>query len=111
MTKNVSVDASGALLHRRGYRLATAKAPMRETLAAAAGVFLPVYLFVVVLAPLFERLSHNDHVRAFVRGVTAVATGSAMARHRSPRRGACIVRRTTPKRSAPASKWSSRFAK
>lgn len=31
----VSVDSSGALLHRRGYRLATAKAPMRETLAAA----------------------------------------------------------------------------
>jgi putative N6-adenine-specific DNA methylase len=30
----VSVDASGALLHRRGYRLATAKAPLRETLAA-----------------------------------------------------------------------------
>lgn len=32
----VSIDSSGALLHRRGYRLATAKAPMRETLAAAA---------------------------------------------------------------------------
>lgn len=31
----VSIDASGDLLHRRGYRLATAKAPMRETLAAA----------------------------------------------------------------------------
>jgi len=31
----VSVDSSGALLHRRGYRLATAKAPLRETLAAA----------------------------------------------------------------------------
>jgi putative N6-adenine-specific DNA methylase len=31
----ISADASGALLHRRGYRLATAKAPMRETLAAA----------------------------------------------------------------------------
>lgn len=31
----VSIDSSGALLHRRGYRLATAKAPMRETLAAA----------------------------------------------------------------------------
>lgn len=31
----VSVDASGLLLHRRGYRLATAKAPLRETLAAA----------------------------------------------------------------------------
>ena len=31
----VSADASGALLHRRGYRQATAKAPLRETLAAA----------------------------------------------------------------------------
>ncbi len=31
----VSVDSSGALLHRRGYRQAIAKAPMRETLAAA----------------------------------------------------------------------------
>jgi putative N6-adenine-specific DNA methylase len=31
----ISVDSSGDLLHRRGYRLATAKAPLRETLAAA----------------------------------------------------------------------------
>lgn len=31
----ISADTSGELLHRRGYRLATAKAPMRETLAAA----------------------------------------------------------------------------
>lgn len=31
----VSIDTSGALLHRRGYRLAPAKAPLRETLAAA----------------------------------------------------------------------------
>jgi putative N6-adenine-specific DNA methylase len=31
----VSVDASGALLHQRGYRQALAKAPLRETLAAA----------------------------------------------------------------------------
>jgi len=31
----VSIDSSGALLHKRGYRLATAKAPLRETLAAA----------------------------------------------------------------------------
>ena len=31
----VSADSSGALLHRRGYRLATAKAPLRETIAAA----------------------------------------------------------------------------
>jgi putative N6-adenine-specific DNA methylase len=31
----VSVDSSGALLHRRGYRQQVAKAPLRETLAAA----------------------------------------------------------------------------
>lgn len=31
----ISADSSGQLLHRRGYRLATAKAPLRETLAAA----------------------------------------------------------------------------
>lgn len=31
----ISADSSGTLLHRRGYRLATAKAPLRETLAAA----------------------------------------------------------------------------
>lgn len=31
----LSVDSSGGLLHRRGYRLASAKAPIRETLAAA----------------------------------------------------------------------------
>lgn len=31
----ISADASGELLHRRGYRQAVAKAPLRETLAAA----------------------------------------------------------------------------
>lgn len=31
----ISLDSSGEALHRRGYRLATAKAPLRETLAAA----------------------------------------------------------------------------
>jgi putative N6-adenine-specific DNA methylase len=31
----ISLDSSGGLLHRRGYRLAAAKAPLRETLAAA----------------------------------------------------------------------------
>ncbi len=31
----LSADTSGELLHRRGYRQATAKAPLRETLAAA----------------------------------------------------------------------------
>jgi len=32
---SISADTSGTLLHRRGYRAATAKAPVRETLAAA----------------------------------------------------------------------------
>lgn len=31
----ISVDSSGELLHRRGYRQAVAKAPLRETLAAS----------------------------------------------------------------------------
>ena len=31
----ISLDSSGALLHRRGYRQAVARAPLRETLAAA----------------------------------------------------------------------------
>jgi putative N6-adenine-specific DNA methylase len=31
----ISADTSGALLHRRGYRLASGKAPLRETLGAA----------------------------------------------------------------------------
>jgi putative N6-adenine-specific DNA methylase len=31
----ISIDSSGELLHRRGYRLAAAKAPLRETLAAS----------------------------------------------------------------------------
>ena len=31
----ISIDSSGDLLHRRGYRLETAKAPIRENLAAA----------------------------------------------------------------------------
>jgi putative N6-adenine-specific DNA methylase len=34
----ISIDSSGALLHQRGYRLASGKAPLRETLAA--GVLL-----------------------------------------------------------------------
>jgi chromate transporter len=43
---------------------------------AALGVFLPVYLFVIVVGPFFRRFSHNVEVRAFVEGVTAAATGA-----------------------------------
>ena len=38
--------------------------------AAAIGVFLPCYLFVVIPAPYFRRFADNPQVRAFVDGVT-----------------------------------------
>ena len=43
---------------------------------AAAGVFLPVYLFVILPAPYFRRFARNAQVHAFVDGVTAAATGA-----------------------------------
>ena len=43
---------------------------------AAIGVFLPVYLVVVLVAPHFHRVATNRQVKAFVDGVTAAATGA-----------------------------------
>jgi chromate transporter len=43
---------------------------------AAIGVFLPVYLVVVLVAPHFHRVAKNRQVKAFVDGVTAAATGA-----------------------------------
>jgi len=43
---------------------------------AAAGVFLPTYLFVVIPAPYFRRFVDDPRVRSFVDGVTAAATGA-----------------------------------
>jgi chromate transporter len=51
--------------------------------AAAVGVFLPVYLFVVIPFPWFDRISGNPQVTAFVGGVTAAASGAIA--------GACVV--------------------
>lgn len=51
--------------------------------AAAVGVFLPVYLFVVIPFPFFDRISANAKVTAFVAGVTAAASGTIA--------GACFV--------------------
>jgi len=50
---------------------------------AAVGVFLPVYLFVVIPFPWFDRISGNPQVKAFVGGVTAAASGAIA--------GACFV--------------------
>jgi chromate transporter len=44
--------------------------------AAALGVFLPVYLFVVIAARFVERIAHNIRVMAFVKGITSAATGA-----------------------------------
>ena len=52
-------------------------------IAAAVGVFLPVYLFVVIPFPWFDRFSENRRVKAFVGGVTAAASGAIA--------GACYV--------------------
>lgn len=43
---------------------------------AALGVFLPVYLVVVVAAPSFRRYHKDPAIREFVTGVTAAATGA-----------------------------------
>ncbi len=52
-------------------------------LLAAIAIFLPVYLFVVIPYPWFDRFSENPQVKAFVRGVTAAAAGAIA--------GACFV--------------------
>jgi chromate transporter len=45
-------------------------------IAAAVGIFLPVYVFTVVPAPWFSRNRDNVQLRAFVQGATAAATGA-----------------------------------
>ncbi|MBI4431268.1 MAG: chromate transporter [Candidatus Omnitrophica bacterium] len=50
---------------------------------AAAGVFLPVYLFVVIPSKWFKKHSKDGWLNAFVKGVTAATTGAIA--------GACIV--------------------
>src|SRR6184192_3109450 len=51
-------------------------AGLAGAILAAIGVFLPVYLITVLLAPHFQRVSKNRQVKAFVDGVTAAATGA-----------------------------------
>jgi putative N6-adenine-specific DNA methylase len=67
----LSVDSSGPLLHRRGYRLATAKAPIRETLAAA-----------MVMASEWDRKS--PLLDPFCGAGTIVIEGAMLARNRKP---------------------------
>ncbi len=50
---------------------------------AALGVFLPVYLFVVIPSRWFKKYAKDPRLNAFVNGVTAAATGAIA--------GACVV--------------------
>ena len=50
---------------------------------AAVGVFLPVYLFVVIPSPWFKKHAKDASLNAFVKGVTAAATGAIA--------GACVI--------------------
>src|SRR5207248_111795 len=51
-------------------------AGLAGAILAAIGVFLPVYLITVLVAPHFHRVAKNRQVKAFVDGVTAAATGA-----------------------------------
>ena len=44
--------------------------------ASAAGVFAPVYVITIALAPHYDRFKRNERVRTFVDGVTAAAVGA-----------------------------------
>jgi len=43
---------------------------------ASAGVFIPPFFFVVLLAPYYRKYGTNPKVKAFISGVTAAATGA-----------------------------------
>jgi chromate transporter len=58
-------------------------AALPGAVAAAVGVFLPVYLFVVIPFRWFDRISEHPQVQAVVAGVTAAASGAIA--------GACVV--------------------
>ena len=70
----ISVDTSGELLHRRGYRQATGKAPMRETLAAA-----------VVLASRWD--TRSPFLDPFCGAGTIAIEAALLARKINPGRG------------------------
>jgi putative N6-adenine-specific DNA methylase len=70
----ISIDSSGELLYRRGYRLATTKAPLRETLAAG-----------MILASGWDRIS--PLLDPFCGSGTIVIEAALLARQIPPGRG------------------------
>jgi chromate transporter len=51
-------------------------AGIKGATVAALGIFVPVYFVVIALAPSYKRWAKNSQLNAFVRGVTAAATGA-----------------------------------
>jgi chromate transporter len=51
-------------------------AALGGAIAAAVGIFLPVYLLTIIPAPWFKRNRDNPQLKAFVQGATAAATGA-----------------------------------
>jgi len=51
-------------------------AGLAGAVVAAAGTFLPCYLFTILLAPSFKKYGKQPGIAAFVAGVTAAATGA-----------------------------------
>ena len=51
-------------------------AGLAGAIAAAVGIFLPVYLLTIIPAPWFRRNRDNPQLKAFVQGATAAATGA-----------------------------------
>lgn len=45
---------------------------------AAIGAFFPCYLFVVILAPYYQRVTKNPSVKIFVSGITSAAAGAIL---------------------------------
>jgi chromate transporter len=71
----VAMITPGPVIITAGFIGYLVAGPVGATVASL-GVFLPPYLFVVVLAPYYRRFAQNRQVKAFVQGVTAAATGA-----------------------------------
>lgn len=51
-------------------------AGLAGSVAATTAVFAPPFLIVIIAAPYYQRVARNEHVKAFVQGVTAAAVGA-----------------------------------
>ncbi len=71
----VAMITPGPVVITSGFIGYLAAGPVGACLAAA-GVFIPPFLFVVLLAPYYKKFGSNPKVKACIAGVTAAATGA-----------------------------------